>query len=63
MLLGSPPGGFAYFNSYGQEAPAMWHRFRESLVSVAASAGADAIIRSANDTYARIYNWHCEAEG
>lgn len=59
----APAGGFAYFNSYGHRAPAMWHSFKESLVGVAASASEDGIIKSANDTYARIYDWHCGAAG
>lgn len=58
-----PDGGFAYFNSYGREAPAMWRAFQEILAGFAASANADAIIEAANDTYARIYQWHCQSEG
>lgn len=60
----APTGGFEYFNSYGHEAGKMWQSFRDSLTGfAAASADTDAIIRSANDTYERIYHWHCDPEG
>jgi heme oxygenase len=58
-----PDGGFAYFYSYGREAPAMWRAFQDILVGFATPTNADAIIEAANDTYARIYHWHCHAEG
>jgi hypothetical protein len=41
----------------------MWQSFREGLIRFAASADTDAVIRSANDTYDRIYQWHCGTEG
>jgi heme oxygenase (biliverdin-IX-beta and delta-forming) len=58
----APPGGFAYFNSYGRDSAKMWQGFRDSLVRFAAAADADAIISSANDTYDRIYHWHCDPD-
>lgn len=50
--------GYAFFRSYGPEAPAMWRAFGERLATLPASVG-EASVRSAQATFARLHGWLC----
>jgi len=55
-----PPGGLAYFNSYGSDVGLMWRAFQEKLVETAVSASQDEIIQAAKHTFDCLNAWLCE---
>lgn len=57
LLERTEPGGFTFFESYGDDSPAMWEKFKVALDKPLKEAEQVIVIQAANSTFFQFSQW------
>jgi heme oxygenase len=56
--IGEPHmAGLSFFNGYGEQSEAMWHRFKAVIDQPLSPSDEEVVIKAANDTFIRFRHW------